>query len=126
MGLAIENKDDSFIKTLLKNEKLDVNAYVYYKEKPYHIHVSNALQYASKYYTVDSEITKLLSNKMKNKVIQTTFILLFSLLILQSQLFAAGSQRIISLIPSSTEMLFAIGFGEEVIAVSNYCNYPSN
>lgn len=62
---------------------------------------------------------------MKNKVIQTTFILLFSLLILQSQLFAAGPQRIISLIPSSTEMLFAIGFGEEVIAVSNYCNYPS-
>ncbi len=66
LGLAIENKDDSFIKTLLKNEKLDVNAYVYYKEKPYHIHVSNALQYASKFYTVDSEITKLLSNKMKN------------------------------------------------------------
>ena len=37
-----------------------------------------------------------------------------------------ASNRIISLIPSSTELLFAIGYGDEIIAVSNYCNYPED
>ena len=66
LGLAIENKDDEFIKTILKNPALDANSYVYYKEKPYQIHVSNALQYAARYYEVDSEITKLISKRMNN------------------------------------------------------------
>jgi iron complex transport system substrate-binding protein len=33
-------------------------------------------------------------------------------------------QRIISLAPSATEMLFAIGAGDRVIADTSYCNYP--
>ena len=33
-------------------------------------------------------------------------------------------QSIISLAPSNTEILFALGLGDKVIAVSTYCNYP--
>ncbi|WP_083238730.1 ABC transporter substrate-binding protein [Caloranaerobacter ferrireducens] len=32
--------------------------------------------------------------------------------------------RIVSLAPSHTEILFAIGLGERVVGVSNYCDYP--
>ena len=32
---------------------------------------------------------------------------------------------IVSLAPSNTEILFALGLGDKVIAVSEYCNYPS-
>ena len=37
---------------------------------------------------------------------------------------AGRAQRIISLAPSLTESLFAIGAGEQVVAVTDYCNYP--
>lgn len=33
-------------------------------------------------------------------------------------------QRIVSLAPSNTELLFAIGAGPRVVGVTNYCNYP--
>lgn len=33
--------------------------------------------------------------------------------------------RIVSLVPSSTEMLFALGLGSEVIAVTHECDYPA-
>jgi len=33
-------------------------------------------------------------------------------------------ETIISLAPSNTEILFALGLGDRVIAVSEYCNYP--
>ena len=33
-------------------------------------------------------------------------------------------QRIISLAPSNTEILFALGLGDRVVAVTDYCNYP--
>jgi len=33
-------------------------------------------------------------------------------------------QRIISLAPSNTEILFALGLGEKVVGVTEYCNYP--
>jgi len=33
-------------------------------------------------------------------------------------------QSIISLAPSNTEILFALGLGDRVMAVSRYCNYP--
>ena len=62
---------------------------------------------------------------MKNKLIAIVFLLLFCSSISPNSLKAETSNRIISLIPSSTEMLFSIGFGREIIAVSNYCNYPS-
>jgi iron complex transport system substrate-binding protein len=33
-------------------------------------------------------------------------------------------QRIISLAPSSTEILFALGLGDRVVGVTQFCNYP--
>ena len=33
-------------------------------------------------------------------------------------------QRILSLAPSNTEILFALGLGDKVIGVTEYCNYP--
>jgi iron complex transport system substrate-binding protein len=32
--------------------------------------------------------------------------------------------RIVSLVPSATEMLFALGLGDEVVAVTHECDYP--
>ena len=33
-------------------------------------------------------------------------------------------QRIVSLAPSCTEILFALGLGDKVVGVTNYCDYP--
>jgi len=33
-------------------------------------------------------------------------------------------QRIVSMSPSSTEILFALGLGDRVVGVTQYCNYP--
>ena len=33
-------------------------------------------------------------------------------------------QRIVSLAPSNTEILFALGLGDRVVGVTRYCNYP--
>ena len=33
-------------------------------------------------------------------------------------------QRIVSLAPSNTEILFALGLGDKVVGVTSYCNYP--
>src|SRR5271157_2739631 len=33
-------------------------------------------------------------------------------------------QRLISVAPSVTEVLFALGLGEKVVGVSTYCHYP--
>ena len=37
---------------------------------------------------------------------------------------AGGPIRIVSLVPSVTETLFALGAGPEVVGVSQYCDYP--
>ena len=37
---------------------------------------------------------------------------------------AGGKQRIVSLAPSVTETLFALGAGADVVGVSQYCDYP--
>lgn len=37
---------------------------------------------------------------------------------------AAAPQRIVSLAPSVTETLFALGVGDRVVGVSTYCDYP--
>lgn len=37
---------------------------------------------------------------------------------------AAEPMRIVSLAPSNTELLFAIGLGDRVVGVTRYCNYP--
>ncbi len=34
------------------------------------------------------------------------------------------AERIVSLAPSVTETLFALGAGDEVVGVSQYCDYP--
>jgi iron complex transport system substrate-binding protein len=34
------------------------------------------------------------------------------------------SQRIVSLAPSNTEILFALGLGDRIVAVTDYCTYP--
>ncbi len=34
-------------------------------------------------------------------------------------------ERIISLAPSNTEILFALGLGDKVVAVTDYCDYPA-
>jgi iron complex transport system substrate-binding protein len=37
---------------------------------------------------------------------------------------SASGRRYISLAPSTTEILFALGLGDEVVGVSSFCNYP--
>jgi iron complex transport system substrate-binding protein len=37
---------------------------------------------------------------------------------------AAAPQRIVSTAPSITEMLYALGLGDRVVGVTNYCHYP--
>ena len=37
---------------------------------------------------------------------------------------AATPQRIVSLAPSITEILFALGLGDKVVGVTDYCDYP--
>lgn len=34
-------------------------------------------------------------------------------------------RRIISLVPSNTEILFALGLGDKVVGVTEFCNYPA-
>lgn len=36
----------------------------------------------------------------------------------------AEPERIVSLLPSNTEILFAVGAGDQVVGVTSYCNYP--
>lgn len=38
---------------------------------------------------------------------------------------SARPQRVVSLAPSNTEILFAVGAGDQVVGVTQYCNYPS-
>lgn len=37
---------------------------------------------------------------------------------------AGPAQRIVSLAPSNTELLFAVGLGERLVGVTEFCNYP--
>ena len=43
----------------------------------------------------------------------------------RSVTFESSPQRIISLSPSSTELLFAIGAGTTVVGATNHCNFPT-
>ncbi|MDP3046464.1 MAG: ABC transporter substrate-binding protein [Chloroflexota bacterium] len=43
----------------------------------------------------------------------------------RSVIIAKLPQRIVSLSPSNTEILFAIGAGDQVVGVTQFCNYPA-
>src|SRR5262249_56294031 len=45
-------------------------------------------------------------------------------MLLLALLLALAPQRIISVAPSITEMLFALGLGDQVVGVTTYCKYP--
>jgi len=38
--------------------------------------------------------------------------------------FKERPRRIVSLVPTQTELLFSLGLGKEVVGVTTYCNYP--
>jgi len=54
------------------------------------------------------------------------FLFLALLVFSQVNVNAAGNKRlrIVSLAPSTTEILFALGLDEEIVGVSTFCNYP--
>jgi cobalamin transport system substrate-binding protein len=47
-----------------------------------------------------------------------------SVIVLPASVHAAQPLRVVSLAPSVTETLFALGAGADVVGVSNYCDYP--
>lgn len=49
--------------------------------------------------------------------------LLFAVAAASSLLFAE-TKRIVSLLPSNTEILFALGVGKQVVGVTTFCDYP--
>jgi len=67
---------------------------------------------------------------MKNLItlIITVFLTAFpcslALSIAQPETGASKTPRYISLAPSTTEILFALGLDDEIVGVSTYCNYP--
>jgi len=64
----------------------------------------------------------------QRKKIITVYLFAVSLIILSwHDIWAAegpGPQRVVSLAPSVTETLFALGFGDRVVGVTTYCDYP--
>ncbi len=52
------------------------------------------------------------------------FVVILSWALLTGPALAERPMRIISLAPNVTEVLYDLGLGEQVIAVSSYCNYP--
>ena len=65
-----------------------------------------------------------------NKLLKALFLVLVALTFSATKVSAeAPSQipkRIISLAPSTTEILFELGAGDRVVAVTRYCDYPSS
>jgi iron complex transport system substrate-binding protein len=58
---------------------------------------------------------------MGKKLFITCLFLLFCLAFCQAN---ERKPRYISLAPSTTEILFALGLNDEIVGVSSYCNYP--
>lgn len=63
---------------------------------------------------------------MKKNIIFINLVLIF-ICFSQSELISSDvkRQRIISLAPSTTEILFSIGLDNEIVGVSSFCNFPS-
>ena len=66
--------------------------------------------------------TAVKSTMLPATVIAAGFVLALFLLVASPS--AADVTRIISLAPSVTEILFALGVGDRVVGVSTYCDYP--
>lgn len=60
---------------------------------------------------------------MVTRMVRNVLALLFSALLALPAV-AQQPRRIISTLPSATETLFALGLGDRVVGVSNYCRYP--
>ncbi len=58
---------------------------------------------------------------MTGQIVVIFFITVIALL---AQSASVKAKRIVSTAPSITESLFALGLGDEVVGVSNYCHYP--
>jgi iron complex transport system substrate-binding protein len=58
---------------------------------------------------------------LKRRIIVCFFATAIAML---SQSASSRAKRIVSTAPSITESLFALGLGDEVVGVSNYCHYP--
>jgi len=68
--------------------------------------------------------------KMKNTAdgmvyrLMICFVALLAVLTAESAAFGAPPSRIVSLAPSVTEILFDLGAGDRVVAVTDFCDYP--
>ena len=56
------------------------------------------------------------------KIHLSTLFILFLLFFSSAE---ASPRRIVSLTPVGTEMLYALGQGENIIAVTEFCDYPA-
>ena len=58
---------------------------------------------------------------MSKNILISCLVLIFCLGVCQAE---SRKPRYISLAPSTTEILFALGLDDEIVGVSSYCNYP--
>jgi ABC-type Fe3+-hydroxamate transport system, periplasmic component len=72
-------------------------------------------------------------NMAKKIIMASTIVFLVWIILLSTFIYhpshaeemnAIEIERIVSLAPSNTEILFALGLGEKVVGVTDYCNYP--
>ena len=59
-----------------------------------------------------------------NRACLLNLILCISILLSVSSASAEPPKRIISLAPSTTELLFAMGLGDRIVGVTSFCDYP--
>ncbi len=60
---------------------------------------------------------------MKNPI-KPILLILVLVLISNTAFSQLHENRIVSLVPSNTELLFAMGFGKQIVGVTDYCNFP--
>ncbi len=58
------------------------------------------------------------------RIIKCCLLIMFSAMLLCSAVFAAPPARIVSLAPSITEILYDLGLGGRIVAVTAFCDYP--
>jgi iron complex transport system substrate-binding protein len=61
---------------------------------------------------------------VRPKAILSFFLLVVFHIFLATVIYAKTPTRIISLAPNITEILFAMGLGDNIVGVTNFCNYP--